>query len=131
MVTLLLLLLQSPADAILGRWEGVSTCTTPAQFRNCHDEIRRDDFVRDSTRPGVIIQHAYNRINGEWNAMGDLELKYDSTTHRWVGEWSNGRVRVQWSYWLEGTELAAEMIDFPAGRKGREARFHRPAPATR
>ena len=123
--------LQDPVAAILGRWEGTSTCIRADWNRACHDEVVRYDVVRDSLRPGVLIHHAYKRVGTEWEWMGDLDLRYDAAGGRWAGEFSNSRVHIEWSFWRQGADLAGKVIDLPGGRQARDVLVHRPAPAPR
>jgi hypothetical protein len=131
MLPLLLLLFQSPADAILGRWEGTSTCIKAEWNRACHDEIVRYEVVRDSAHAGRYIHHAYKQVGTEWEWMGDVTLQYDSTGHRWAGDWSNTRVHIEWSFWPQGADLAGQLLVYPDMRKARDVRVHRPVPPTR
>ena len=128
----LLLLLSAPQDpsaAILGRWEGTSICIKAEWNRACHDEVVRYEVVRDTLRPGVIVHHAYKRVGAEWEWMGDLDLRYDAAGRRWAGEFSNSRVHIEWSFWLQGADLAGKVIMLPDGRKGRDVIVHRADPA--
>ena len=133
---LLLLLLslltpQDPGAAILGRWEGTSICVKAEWNRSCNDEVARHDFVRDSTRPDVIIDHGYKRLGDAWDWMGDFELRYDAAGHRWVGEWSNSRTHLELSYALQGNDLVGVMARLPERRKGRDIVVHRVPASTR
>lgn len=120
---------QDPGAAILGRWEGTSICVKVEWNRSCNDEIAMHEFVRDTIHPGVIIDHGYKRVGNTWDWMGGFQLRYDSTGHRWAGEWSNSRVHIEVSYWVQGADLAGKLILLPGGRKGRDIVLHRPAPA--
>lgn len=122
---------QDPAAAILGRWEGTSICVKAEWNRACHDEIAMHEFVRDSVRPGVIIDHGYKLLAGQWDWMADIELRYDPAGHRWVGDWSNTRVHIELNYALRGTDLTGTLSILPDHRKGRDIALHRPAPAPR
>jgi hypothetical protein len=122
---ILALFTQSPADAILGRWEGTSTCIKADWNASCHDEVTRYDFVRDSTRPGVIVTHAYKRVGADWDWMGDVDVRWDAAGHRWAGEWNNGRVHIEWSYWLQDGALAGQLVSLPGRRKARDVIAHR------
>jgi hypothetical protein len=122
---ILVLFLQSPADAILGRWEGSSTCVKAGWNTSCHDEVTRYDFVRDSTRPGVIVTHAYKQVGSDWDWMGDVDVRWDSAGHRWAGEWGNSRVHIEWSFWLQGEKLAGQLVSLPDRRKSRDVLAHR------
>jgi hypothetical protein len=121
---------QDPATAILGRWEGTSTCVKAEWNRGCHDEIARYDFVPDTAHAGVILVHGYKLVAGEWDFMGEIELRYDSAGHRWAGEWGNGRVHIELSYVLQGTDLVGKLIGLPDGRKARDIIVHRSPPTT-
>jgi hypothetical protein len=127
MILLLLALLQDPGAAILGRWEGTSTCVKVESNRACNDEIAMHQFVRDTRHAGVIIDHGYKKVGSGWEWMGDFELRYDSTGHRWAGEWSNGRVHVALDYRLRGTDLVGVMARLPEGQKGRDIALRRVA----
>ena len=122
---LILLLTQSPAEAVLGRWEGTSTCIKADWNAACRDEVTRYDFVRDSTRPGVIVTHAYKRAGTDWEWMGDVDVRWDSAGHRWAGEWSNSRVHLEWSWWRQGDKLAGQLLSLPDRRKARDVIAHR------
>jgi hypothetical protein len=122
---ILALFTQSPADAILGRWEGTSTCIKAEWNSSCHDEVTRYDFVRDSVRPGVIVSHAYKRVGPDWEWMGDVDMTWDSGGRRWAGEWSNSRTHIEWSYWLQGDKLAGQLVRLPDRRKARDVIAHR------
>lgn len=128
MLALLLALLQSPADAILGRWEGTSICVKAEWNRACHDEIVRYDVVRDTAHAGHFVHHAYKQVGTTWEWMGDVTLHYDSTGHRWAGDWSNSRVHIEWSFWPRGTDLAGQVVIYPDRRKGRDVVVHRVTP---
>jgi hypothetical protein len=118
-------LFQSPADAVLGRWEGTSTCVKVEWNQRCNDEVVRYDFVRDSTREGVIVLHAFKRVGTTWDSMGDLDVRFDSTGTRWVGEFSNSRVHIEWSYWMRSSELIGQLVSLPDRRKARDVVVHR------
>lgn len=122
---ILALFTQSPADAILGRWEGTSICIKADWNASCHDEATRYDFVRDSARAGVIVVHAYKRLGNDWDWMGDIDGRWDSAGRRWVGEFSNSRTHIEWSYWLEGDKLIGQVVTLPERRKGRDVVAHR------
>ena len=125
---LALLVPQDPSTAILGRWEGTSICVKAEWNRSCHDEIAMHEFTSDTAHPGVIIDHGYKRVGGDWDFMGDFELRYDSAGHRWVGEWSNGRTHLELSYAMQGSDLVGTLALLPDHRKGRDIIIRRPAP---
>lgn len=127
MILLLLALFQGPADAILGRWEGTSTCVKAEWNASCHDEVTRYDFVRPPGRGDTITVSAFKRVNGDWEAMGDFDLRYDAAGHRWVGEFANSRTHVELSYWIEGAQLHGQMVQLPGRRKGRDIAARRVA----
>lgn len=121
----LLALLTGPSDSLLGRWEGTSTCVKAAWNAACNDEVVRYDAVRADG--DTIVVHAYKQVGGTWDWMGDLMLTWDPAGHRWVGPWSNGRVHIEWSYWLVGRELHGQVVTLPDRRKGRDVVVHRVA----
>ena len=121
----LLALLTGPADSVLGRWEGTSTCIKASWNASCHDEVVQYDFVRAPARGDTITLHASKRVGGKWEWMGDLDLTYDTARHRWVGEFANSRVHIEWSYWLVGRTLQGEVVGLPDRRKGRDVLAHR------
>lgn len=130
LLPLLLFLLppaQDPAAAILGTWEGTSICVKAEWNRACHDEVTRYEFVPDSVRRDVIVAHAYKRVGEAWEWMGDVDVRYQGSARRWAGEWQNSRVHIEWSYWLEGTEMRGKVEIFPDRRKGRDVVAHRVA----
>lgn len=124
---LLLTLVAGPADSILGRWEGTSTCIKAPWNAACHDEVVRYDFVRAPGRGDTITVHAFKQAQGAWDWMGDIDFGYDSAGHRWVGDFSNTRVHIEWSYWLASTELHGQVVSLPDRRKARDVTAHRVA----
>jgi hypothetical protein len=122
---LLLALLTGPSDSILGRWDGTSTCVKASWNAACHDEVVRYDAVRSGG--DTIVVHAYKQVGTGWDWMGDLALTYDGTARRWAGEWSNGRVHIEWSFWLVGAELHGQVVTLPDRRKARDVVVHRAA----
>ena len=123
----LLTLLTGPGDSILGRWEGTSTCVKAPWNAACHDEVARYDFVRTPARGDTITVHASKQVAGAWEWMGDIDVTYDPAGHRWVGIFANSRVRIEWSFWIAGTELRGQVIDLAGPRKGRDVAAHRAA----
>lgn len=122
---------QDPAAAILGRWEGTSICIKADWNAACHDEVVRYVFTPDTAVAGGIMLTAFKQVAGVWDPMYDLALHYEPARHRWAGEFSNSRVHIEWSYWLQGADLAGKVIMLPDGRKGRDVIVHRPPPASR
>ena len=125
LLLLLATLFQAPADAILGRWEGTSTCVRAEWNRACRDEVTRYDFVRDSAHPGVILGRAYKKVGEAWEEMGELSYRYDAATHRWVAGFTGGRGSIEWIFWIEGAELRGKVETLPDRRKGRDVVAHR------
>lgn len=122
---------QDPAAAILGRWEGTSICVKAEWNRACHDETAMHEFTRDTAHAGVIIDHGYKLLDGQWDWMADFPLRYDPARRRWAGEWSNSRVRIEVSYVLQGSDLVGTLNILPDGRKGRDIVIHRVPPPAR
>jgi hypothetical protein len=127
MILLVLLLAwsQSPADGILGRWEGTSTCVRVDWNSSCHDEVVKYEVERDSTAPAAFVFHAFKRVGSTWDPMGDLPLRWDSAGHRWVGEFTNSRVHLEISFWLDHARLVGQLMDLPDRRKARDMAAHR------
>lgn len=129
MIPFFLAILLGPGDAVLGRWEGTSTCIKAEWNASCNDEVVRYDVDRPPARGDTVTLHAFKRVNGAWEAMGDQDLGYDSTGHRWVGEFVNPRTHVLITFWLEGGVLHGRMETRPDLRKRRDMVAHRvPAP---
>lgn len=126
-LSLLLALVFGPGDQVLGRWEGTSTCIKADWNAACHDEVVRYDFARAAGRGDTITLHAYKQVQGAWDWMGDIDFRYDSTGRRWVGEFANSRVHIEWSYWLVGTDLRGQVVSLPDRRKARDVVAHRVA----
>lgn len=114
-----------PSDAVLGRWFGTSICVKTAANSACHDEVVRYNFVRDSVRHDVIVNHADKQVGNDWEWMGDIEVRWDSAGNRWAGEWQNSRTHIEWSFWLVGPELHGMVVRLPGREKGRDVVAHR------
>ncbi|HET7041980.1 MAG TPA: hypothetical protein VFI13_08165 [Gemmatimonadales bacterium] len=126
MILLLLALFQQPHDPFLGRWEGTSTCIKAAWNAACHDEVVRYDVERAAG--DSVTLHAFKRLGAEWDPMGDITFAYDSSGHRWVGEFANARIHVAWRFAVNANALTGDVVVFPDLRKARDVVAHRVSP---
>ena len=110
----------APAQAIVGRWRGTSICVKAEWNAACNDEVVVYDFVPSAQSTGTISLHAKKMVNGSPQPMYDLDFSYDSAAGEWKADFSNSRVRIRWSYRVDGTTLSGRVVFLPSGRVGRE-----------
>lgn len=119
------LVTQDPGAAILGRWEGTSTCVKAPWNAACHDEVVRYDIVRDTVHAGEYTIHASKQVGTEWEWMGDVNVHWDSAGRHWIGEWSNTRFHLEWEFHSVGAGIQGTLMILPDRRKGRDIVLHR------
>jgi len=114
---------------VLGRWEGTSTCVKAPWNASCHDEVVRYDFAPLDSDSVAVRLHAFKLVNGEYDWMGDLDFRPDSTAGRWVCDLVTRRGPIRWTFDVTDSALTGTLIDMDARRIGRNARARRvPAP---
>lgn len=114
----------APADAILGEWVGTSTCTKAAWNASCNDEETKYVFTQTDTKDAVQ-EHAYKKINGAYELMGEQVMTFDATAHEWFADFSNERVRIRRSYQVVDSQLTGKVVDLRTGQIARQVLAHR------
>jgi hypothetical protein len=93
-----------PPSELLGIWRGTSTCTDRAAAPACTDEIAVYEFSAGA-KPGTVHWQADKMVNGRREAMGTLELTYDTGDGCWKAEIAGQRVTSAWCLSVHGTHL--------------------------
>jgi hypothetical protein len=115
-----------PVAAILGTWHGTSTCVDRARDTACHDEevIYQVDSAAGPTGPVRMV--ADKVVNGSRESMGELWLRYDTTTRAWSAE-LRARFHMRWSFEPNGDEMSGTLSELPSGRLIRRVAARRTA----
>jgi len=116
---------------VLGRWEGTSICVKAPWNAACHDEVVRYDFVPLDSDSVAVRLRAYKLVNGEYDWMGDLDFRPDTTAGRWVCDFAARRGPIRWTCDVTDSALTATVMDMESRRIGRNARAHRVPAGTR
>ncbi|HJQ66543.1 MAG TPA: hypothetical protein VJ816_09215 [Gemmatimonadales bacterium] len=115
-----------PAAGILGTWHGTSICVDRARDTACHDEevIYTVDSAAGPTGPVRMV--ADKVVNGSRESMGELRLRYDTTTGAWSAE-LQGRFHMRWSFEPKGDAMSGTLVELPSGRRIRRVDARRTA----
>jgi hypothetical protein len=115
----------SEPPAILGRWEGTSTCVKIPENAACHDETVIYEFRPSKDKPGAVTLDASKLVNGSPQSMGELDFTYDEAHQRWSGEFSSARVHIRWSYSIDGNTMTGTCVLLPSETVVRNVRVTR------
>ena len=105
------------ADAILGQWQGTSTCTNREVAPACKDEKTRYTFTRVEGSEGKIHCAADKLVGGEFASMGELDFDYVPAERRWKSELKSAHA--VWSFAVDGDRLSGTLVDVPTGAQTR------------
>lgn len=119
---------QSP-PAILGTWQGTSTCVKASWNAACNDERIVYVVAPAAGKPGQVTLRASKIVGDSLDWMGDLDLAYDTLSGRWSGDFQNTRVHIRWSYRVVGDSLTGNVVMIPSGQVGRNVVAGRTKPA--
>jgi hypothetical protein len=103
------------ADAIVGQWQGTSTCTNREIAPSCKDETTRYTCTRPEGS-GKIHMVADKLVGGEYVSMGDLDFDYVPAERRWKCSLKTS----VWSFAVEGDRLSGTLVDLPSGAQTRK-----------
>jgi len=118
----------SAGDAILGEWQGTSTCIHQPPGSPCKDETVRYTFTRGEGSAAPYHLVADKLVGGAWGTMGEMDFAYSEKERRWTCRFDAPRCpRCTWWFRLEGAALVGGLTD-AAGLELREAKATRPAP---
>src|SRR5207245_6954888 len=70
--------------AILGSWQGTSTCVRPAAGPACKDEVVLYKFRPVPARTDRVTLDAFKRVGRKWSLMGTMDFTFDSRQGRWT-----------------------------------------------
>jgi hypothetical protein len=104
----------SPKEALLGIWRGTSICVRTPGNEACKDEIVVYEFVDRHQPADSVTLNASKVVDGIIEPMGELGLHYRPGENRWVAEFRNSRVHVQWAYEVFGSRIAGSCVDLPS-----------------
>jgi hypothetical protein len=93
----------SPA-ALIGTWQGTSTCTDRVAAPACQDETVVYEFT-PGAKPGTIHWAADKIVNGQRAPMGEMDVEYDKTESYWKATFSSPRVKTEWRLSVDGDHL--------------------------
>jgi hypothetical protein len=104
-----------PVAGILGTWHGTSICVDRARDTACHDEevIYQVDSAAGPAGPVRMV--ADKVVDGARESMGELRLRYDTTTRAWSAE-LRARSHMRWSFEPKGDAMSGTLIELPSGR---------------
>ena len=114
----------TPAAKILGTWRGTSICADPQVDRACRDEEVVYDIDSAAGPSGPVRMRADKVVGGVRQAMGELRLRYDSTTDTWSAEVVT-RFRSRWSFAPRGDVMAGALAELPSQRLVRRVTVRR------
>lgn len=83
---------------ILGRWTGTSTCVKAEWNAACNDEVVTYWIEPATGIADSVMFHAYKKVAGAWESMGDLHMGYNAAAGRWEAPFANSRVRILWTF---------------------------------
>ena len=104
----------APRAAVLGTWNGTSTCVKSAEFPSCHDEVVVYEFKESTKNGNATTLDAFKIVNGEKQFMGPLEFTWDAKQEAWVSEYTTPRVHILWTFFVRGDEIAGTLVDLPS-----------------
>lgn len=116
-----------PRDAIIGIWEGNSTCTRAPWNSGCNDEHNAYVFA-PTAHPDSLAEHAYKQVSGAWGLMGEETVTYDASRGEWFATFTNSRVSLRISYHVADSVLTGAVTDLRTGQVSRQVSARR-APA--
>ena len=87
-----------------GLWRGTSTCTDRVAAPACHDEVVVYEFTAGE-KPGTVKWRADKVIDGERQAMGEMELVYDAAEACWRAEFQSPRSHSVWCLAVDGAHM--------------------------
>jgi hypothetical protein len=104
----------APRPAILGTWNGTSTCVKSTELPSCHDEVVVYEF-KESPRGGdATTLDAFKIVNGEKQFMGDMGFTWDARQEAWISEYTTSRVHILWTFFVRGDEITGTLVDLPS-----------------
>jgi len=104
----------SARAAILGSWQGASTCVRPAAGPACKDEVVVYKFRPVHARTDQVTLDAFKQVGRKWELMGTMDFTLDSKSGRWTSEFTT-RVHGLWTFAVRGPELTGTLVELPAG----------------
>jgi hypothetical protein len=103
-----------PRAAILGTWNGTSTCVKSAEFPSCHDEVVVYEFKESAKGGDATTVAAFKIVDGEKQFMGDMEFTWEAGQAAWVSELTTPRVHALWTFFVRGDEITGTLVDLPS-----------------
>lgn len=117
----------SPAE-LLGVWRGTSLCTDRVLAPACHDEQVVYTFVAAPADSGATVRLAADKVvDGERQAMGEMDFVFRPATGRWESELRTARYHGLWSFEVAGRAITGELVDLPSGGRVRAIHVERDA----
>jgi len=116
---LLLRPLQHRPSELIGIWRGTSTCTDRVAAPACNDETIVYEFTAGQ-KPEIVHWKADKVVAGKREAMGELDLTYDTGDGCWRAEFSSPRRRVVWCLSVSGAHMNGSAWLLPGKEKVRK-----------
>jgi hypothetical protein len=105
----------SARAAILGSWQGTSTCVRPAAGQACRDEVVLYKFRPVPARTDRLTLDAFKQVGPKWSLMGTMDFTLDPKQGRWTSEFTSPRFHGLWSFAVRGSDLTGTLVLLPEG----------------
>ena len=115
----------SPADEVLGTWNGTSTCVKSPEFPSCHDEVVVYEFRKAASDADAVTLAAFKIVNGEKQLMGEMDFTRDAKLGAWVSEFQSARYHGRWSFVVRDGEITGTLVDLPSNHLVRNVSVRR------
>ncbi len=105
--------------AIIGWWQGTSTCVMASWNAACNDEVVLYEFVPSSPDSVRSTVHAFKLVAGQRDSMGTLPVTFAPEDQAWHADITTRRGDLRWSFRLHADTLLGRLILPPGGQVAR------------